>query len=234
MKVLIAVLLFAAFSSITSAAPQVKLPTNGKLSLAEIKRIRQVAVPPGGCNARICFALDGSGSVSNSEFELQKNFVQDVAAIISADIDVELAAVQYGVESEEISPLTFDVRSFMIAVHRERSMKSSRTSITAGIRHCSSLLRSRQREANKIVLLGDGSFNAGGTPVPLAQIFRRSGGDICAVEVGFSNTQSLLDIVGGDSSKIFSTDEFIQLSFMIESFVKEVCAVPVRSATSLN
>lgn len=120
--------------------------------------------------------------LSEAEFQAQKDFILDIASITSIDLDVELAAVQYGVGSKEIIPLTSDIDSFRNALsRREKSMNSSRTSISAGIRYCSSQLRPSQRDADKIVILRDGNWSASSSPVQPPRRFRNSGGEVCEI-----------------------------------------------------
>lgn len=225
MKFIISVLLVAVLSAFASAASQVNLPTYTRLSNNEVVDIQQDLKARGGCNANVCFALDGSASIPPAEFLAQKNFVLDMEAILNPGREVELAAVQYGARNSPISRLTTDGTRFNLAVDAARQLNSERTVIRAGIVWCFNQLKRRRGEALKIVLLGDGEATTIGNPVPIAKRFRRIRGEICAVGVGFNNTQSLLNIVGGDPSKVLTVDDFFELSDIIENLVEQVCDV---------
>lgn len=203
----------------------------GRRGLPRVEALQQRVIDNGGCNPNLCFALDGSGSISVEDYELQKEFVEIVAAIVAVDEDAAFGAVQYGLRNIPISRLTTNANQFLRNVERSRLASASRTFIAAGLGHCIRALRRVPGNANKIVLLGDGRSNFGGNPVPIAQRFLppRGNGAICSVGVGFQDTDMLLNIVGGDPRNVLQIDEYFELLDILDILVAQVCGLPFVS-----
>ena len=193
-------------------------------ALLRARGLRQMVTAQGTCNPNVCFALDGSGSVSEGEFEAQRDFVTLVAAIVGADTDAAFAAVQYGLRNIAISSLTNDVDSFLLDVDASELARADRSFIAAGLGFCINELRPRPEDANKIVLIGDGESNFGGNPIPIARRFRqpRGNGAICAVGIGFRNLRVLRRITGS-RSRVLDIDEFFELLDILDQVVFEIC-----------
>lgn len=226
MKTIASVLLFVAVIAFANAAPSVDIPTYTRISNSQKKRLEKEIIANGGCNANVCFAIDGSGSVGQAGFDAEKQFVFDIVSIINVDEPVEIAATQYGAANSAISPLTFNSADFNVALNGATFLNAGFTQIRGGLLYCFNQLRKRKGDANKIVLLGDGRANLGGNPVPIANLFRkRTGGQICAVGVRYQDTQSLLDIVGGDPKKVLTVDDFFELKDIIDELVVQICGL---------
>ncbi len=179
----------------------------------------------GGCNANVCFTVDGSSSISSAEFENEKNFVLDVASIISSDQPVELAAAQYSTSIAPITRLTPYVAGFEESV-RNAAQIGGASFVVGGVNYCFSQLMRRYGEANKIVILGDGRSNIGSTAVRRAELFRRMGGSVSAVAAGFADDKELLAIAGWDRNKVFRVNSFadvLALHEVIKKLVFRVC-----------
>lgn len=187
MKFILSLLSLTVIIALASASPQLKLPTNIRLSSGDKNSMRQI--PNSSvfqlCDVNVCFVLGDSDSISPTDFSALENFMHDVEAILSVEFE--------------------DLRTFT----RARFL------------HCFNLLR-RRRGVKKIVLLGE-SVDLGRNPVKIANRFRRTGGEVCAVEVGSANTSLFLDIVGGDPSKILTVDDFFALSDIIDDLTPELC-----------
>ena len=200
------------------------LPISSRLTADQLSDLRRRAR---GCNANVCFAIDGSGSISSQDFEAQIVFVGDAAAVLhSEENPVKLAAVQYGNTTSPISRLTVDVNALSLALVRTTQLGSPTTAVGRGINFCIRQLRRTRGEANKIVLLGDGRSTIGPNAVRRADLFRRLGGEVCAVGAGFSDDSELLAIAGGDPEKVFVVGNFIdvlELQFIIENLVDQIC-----------
>lgn len=206
-----------------------QLPSTGRLTEEEKKDLRKRIEAVGGCNANVCFAIDGSRSIRKRAFRNEKNFVLDVVSVIAVDQAVELAAVQYGIASSAISPLTPNVVRFIRKVKKEKQLKSSATFLVAGLNYCISQLFRRPGEANKIVVLGDGRSNIGSSAVARAKFFRKKlNGEVCAVGAGFTDDAELLAIAGGDPGKVFQVKSFLDvlaLQAIIEDLVEGICNI---------
>eukprot|EP00171_Calliarthron_tuberculosum_P002252 IDg2252t1 len=88
----------------------------GRMAEAARANLKQKIKRVGGCSANICFAIDGSGSITRTEFENQKNFILDVASVISVNNAAKFAAVQYATSVVPIIPLTANTAIFDLAV----------------------------------------------------------------------------------------------------------------------
>lgn len=183
----------------------------------------------GGCNVIVCCALDSSGSVSENQFITQKNFVFDIISTIAGN-PLEAAAVQYGLRNRVISFLTPDIDSFILDLDAAEFAGDIRTSIGGGIVWCHRQLGKRRGEANKMVVMGDGRNNLGGSPVQRANLFTdRTGGKVCAVGIGFGrNRRVLMRIAGGDRSLVLTVDGYIVLADILEELVSQICGVTLN------
>lgn len=214
-----------ALFTVAFAAPTQLTKLTSRFSEAELAELRRRVE---GCNANVCFAIDGSGSINETEYNAQLIFVLDVVSVIAVDNPVELAAVQYGTANSAISPLTVDAAEFIIKVNEEGQLRSGATFVAGGINYCFSQLFRRRGEANKIVLLGDGRSSIGANAVRRADLFRRVGGDVCAVGAGFTDDAELLAIAGGDPNRVFKVDNFLEVldfQFILEAIVEDICNV---------
>ncbi len=181
----------------------------------------------GGCNANVCFAIDGSGSISEVEFNNQRNFVLDIVSVVSVDDAAEVAACQYASSVNPIQPLTADIAKFNVAVNHTRQV-SGQSFVVGGINYCFSQLWRRRGEANKIVLLGDGRSNIGSSAVARADLFRAVGGRVAAVGAGFKDDTELLRIAGGNKNLVYQASSFrdvLTLQSFIEKLVSQICEV---------
>lgn len=217
----------AAVHGISTSARQQQLKTRIISSSAAID-LRDRIVSSGGCNANVCFAVDGSGSINATQFTSQLNFVTDVVSIIAATDPVGLAAVQYSTGTRAISEFTTNDFEFIPAVDRTRQLFGL-SFVAGGINFCFAELFNAGGPVNKIVLLGDAMSNIGSSAVRRADQFRAIGGTVCSVAAGTNpDRESLLGIAGGDPDLVFEVDDFvnvIRLSNIIERLVEQICGL---------
>ena len=189
-----------------------------------VYKLQEKIKAQGRCNPNVCFALDGSGSISEDEYRTQKEFVQLISAVIGVDEDSAFAGVQYGLRAIGISRLTNDVDAFLLRVEGSVHKRARRTFISSGLAFCIQELRRRAEDANKIVLLGDGRSTFGGNPVPIAKKFLppAGNGSIAAIGVKFADT-SRLEAITGDPDKVLAIDEYFELLDLIEDLVADIC-----------
>lgn len=196
-------------------------------NFASVDELRRRVEAAGGCNANVCFAIDGSGSISDTEFTNQKNFVLDVVSVLAVDDAAEVAACQYATAVSPIQRLTPDTVRFNLAVNGATQL-GGQSFVVGGINYCFSQLWRRRGEANKIVYLGDGRSNIGGEAVDRADLFRLLNGSVAAVGAGFPDNAELLRIAGGDPGLVYEADSFLDvltLQSFIESLVTQICGV---------
>lgn len=209
----------------SEAAIVQELPFSARISDAAKEELQRKIEEAGGCNGNICFAIDGSSSISDTEFENQKNFILDVSSVIGVDYPVELAAVQYATKNSAITPMTPNSAFFNLAVEETEQM-GGKSFVVAGINYCFSQLIKRRGEALKIVLLGDGRSNIGGDSIKRANLFRRLGGDVSVVGAGFEDSTQLLGIAGGKHDHVFEVDSFLDvlvLQGFLEALTAQIC-----------
>jgi len=226
-SLLLALAMFAD-ANIASVPLEELLPHNIFLNTPEglrrARALRQNVVAQGTCNPNVCFALDGSGSISNLDYRHQQDFVQLVAAIVAEDTTSAFAAVQYGLRNIAISQLTSDANQFLLDVDRSVRAGARRTFVAAGLGFCVDQLSTRSEDANKIVVLGDGRSNFGGNPGPISAAFRGppTNGSICAVGIGFIDTSSLL-VIAGSPTRVLNVNSFVELLTILDAVVNEIC-----------
>lgn len=211
--------IFAIFPRIAMSE---KTGVTGRITSIQREIIRHRIAAAGGCNANVCFALDGSGSIPSNAFKMQKDFVIDVASVLQFNDAVEVAAVQYASSVTTINNLSLLSSSFFDSVNDVTQLGGG-SSIASGINACSAELLKRKGEALKIVLLGDGRSNMGDAAIAAANLFRQNGGDVCTVAAGFANDAELLKIAGGDSDKVFTLNDFFEVIDVIEAQVRSIC-----------
>lgn len=217
------VLLLTALFFVATAAPR-NINTLKRMSSSRRSELQERVVRM-GCNANICFAIDGSGSISPADFSNALNFVLDVVAIVTSSLDVGLAATQFGTGNSVISRLTFSAPDFRKAVS-DASQLGGNSNISGGLTFCVNELRKSPEDANKIVLISDGRGGVDDDPASVADLFRLTGGEVCVASVGFAGETELLRIAGGDQNKVFRAGSFIDvlnLGAAVESLVTQVC-----------
>ena len=215
----------ASISLAVAVASAADLPVYSRIAKTKIEEIQERLAKAGGCNANICFAIDGSGSMSKKEFSNQKNFVLDVASIVGVDEVAEFAAVQYSTANTAITPLTVDSAHFIEKVLHS-NQKKGKSFVTGGINYCFSQLWRRPFDANKIVLLGDGKANVGSSAVRRADLFRKIGGVVAVVSAGKPDEDKLLKIAGGKFDHVFEVTNFFDvlgLQANVEDLVLDIC-----------
>lgn len=205
-----------------------KLPGGAKAIAAAIREIRGVD----SCDPNVCFAIDGSASLGRDDFELQKQFVAIIAAIVGAEEGAQFAAVQYGLSNKKIRNLRGNPDNFLLLLERAKWARARRTFIGAGLAYCVSQLGRRRGEPSKIVVLGDGRSTYGDlggllSPGAIADGFRaRSPANrICTVAVGFSDT-SLFEEIADDSSLVLEVGDWPRVLNILRELVRDICYRP--------
>lgn len=218
--------IFAALLITSSFASGVNQQKNTRnIRSAALNTLSERITHSGGCNANVCFAIDGSNDLSKQEFTNEQHFVLDVTSVIGVDEPVEFAAVQYSESTSPISPLTNKTFDFIIAVSDTNFRRGNLSFLASGLNYCVNEFRERRGEANKIVLLGQGRSHIGRSPRRIARKFRKEGGSICVVGAGFPDDKELLAIAG-DPSQVFTVDNFfdtLNLRDIVDTMVAQIC-----------
>lgn len=210
-------------------------------SVPYIQNLKYRIHKSGACNrTTICFALDGSESISSSQYNLQAKFSETIASIVDVNPSTQFAAIQYGLRNVEISELTSNLNEFKTSLRSSRSVQASRTFVSAGIGGCAVKLRGRRNEKNnenglgrwerKIVLLGDGRSNFGISPVKVAnKIEEKIGADLFAIGIGFPDVRGLKEIVGeADKVRVLGGYEGLELEKVVSDVVSFACGTEMK------
>lgn len=208
------------------------LMVDGLISGTKRRRLQRAVETAGGCFANICFAIDGSGSISDKAFQNEKFFILDLHSIVGVDERADMGAVQYATSTNPIIPLTDDRDAFVLAINGTKQVGGF-SFVVGGMNYCIRALR--RKSVKKIVLLGDGRSNIGSDTVARANLFReRLGGTVCAVGAGFPDDEELLAIVGGNPDLVFEVDSFedtLDMADLIDDLVAGICNIPLRTLT---
>ncbi len=210
---------------IVQAVPAKNAETTSCISTAALNELRRRVMNAGKCNANLCFAIEGSGSINGTEFSNQKQFVFDLVSVVSVERGAALAACQYASSVTPIHALTTDISKFNLAVALVDQMDGQSFSIGA-IDYCISQLLPRVGAPNMIIMLGNGRSNVNSTALARLDLFRRVGGSVYAVGVGDKDDDALLRIVGGNKDLVFeksSFQEVLSLQKIIEKLVSQIC-----------
>lgn len=225
---LVSVAFWACLFSAVSLHPTTHTSTNS---------LSRTPVQNTSCVPKVCFAIDGSGSLSYADFQKQKKFVMDVATALSKEVDdVRYAAAQYGVGYHPIarfgfpprSPLTDNERYFFRRVNSTYREWTSWTSTAAGIEFCFLELVGEKdvRGPSAIVLIGDGRDNVKRDPIPLARFFKGyfgRKGMLNTVTVGFSDEKAMEKIADVGGGRSYRIDEYRRVFAAIYLLTRHVC-----------
>ncbi|KAI0561696.1 von Willebrand factor A-like protein [Gracilaria domingensis] len=202
--------------------------TEGRANQAQIQAAIAI-VQATECNPNVCFAVDGSASMNDMEFQLEKDFVKLVAAIVALDPGSRFAGVQYGLRPAYISTLTNNADQFLLDVHTTVSLEAGVTFIAPGLGGCMRQLKNLAGQPKKIILLGDGGSNFDAEDPPLdpesiAQQFLENPNNlISAVGVGNFQDPDMLEDIAGSPDRVFTVDEWEDVIDVLAALVLQVC-----------
>lgn len=184
------------------------------------------------CAPNLCFALDGSGSIGVENYELQKEFVLLVTAIVGAEEKSTFAATQYGGVNTPIST-TDDAEDFIVKLLGSSFQAAPLTFLNAGLLFCTTQLRKFRPEPAKIIILGDGGANFGrergflsGRRIASNFLRRSPGNEICAVTVGYEGKPELFVDITGARDQVVGVDGWPKILNVLRSLVRSICDRP--------
>ncbi|PXF39991.1 Cartilage matrix protein [Gracilariopsis chorda] len=221
MKTIVSFVLSVFAVSLVTAIP-FESNMNMRMRLQGVRRM----VERNGCNLNVCFALDGSASVTPLDYEMQKDFVQLMSAVLDFEVEnSSFSAVQYGDQVSPISPLTQSIDDFNLKVHASNISAFQGSSIGKGITYCSNQLLELADNPVKIIVFGDGRETSKTDAVSIAASFKdfHPNGRLSTVGVGFPNTVLLKTIAEAGGGRLFEIDEYIDALDLVVDLFLEVC-----------
>ena len=196
-----------------------------------------------GCASTIdlVVVVDGSESISWSEFDLMQSFISDlVSGFTVTPDDGQVGVVQFASEGQgrvEIA-LTGDAAAVQGALFNMVQIVGV-TDIQEGLAlgQGQFSLNGRAGVPHVLLLLTDGEHNQPGDPIAEAELARNQGTEIFAVGIGDGAKIGQLNaIVSAPASEhVISVDGFSELVTILETLVQIVCPptpTPTETATS--
>lgn len=199
----------------------------GKRAAERVVALQDEIIANGGCNANICFGLDGSGLITNKNYERQRQFVQLIAASVGVDTSVKMSAYQYGLRLRSISKYTKDINQFLRNMENaERMSDLDRSYLAPALFRCQLDFRQSVEDANNIVIIGDGRTNYG-RPSQAVRIAERflppnNNGAITAVYVG-NPAFRFLEKITQNPNMIIDVEDYFGFINILDDVVKNVC-----------
>lgn len=151
------------------------------------------------CSVNVCFALS-----SRAPFAAQKNVVAGaVWRMYSRQGFKTVSAVQYGAAVSKVSDKTSSRADFLRDLWAARLTPPQAEFVAGGINYCFGRLR-RSGRGGVIVVLGKGTRGIGADPVLRAQLFRRLGGRVFFVGVGYPLKWPRMYKIAGSWERVLS------------------------------
>jgi len=186
---------------------------------------------PPQCDAPVDVALliDGSGSISSSDFSLMKKFSTLIASNMTiSEKSVNMAAIQFSSGVNVEFPLTSDRNTVLNGISRMSQLGSS-TNMDAGLDKVLSVLTSSKRSVSQVcIMFTDGEPDSGNDPVAHAQNLKDHNIEIYTVGVGSGVNPKLLKAIATEDRNplqphYFQASSFQQLMELLSNIVSAAC-----------
>jgi len=186
---------------------------------------------PPKCEAAVDVALliDGSGSISSSDFALMKKF----AGLLAKNVTISEDAANFAVIQFSSSPrveigLSSDENAVQTAI-ASMSQIGSGTNMDAGLDSAYSVLKKSMRgDSQVLIMFTDGEPDRGNDPVAHAKVIKDAGIEIYTVGVGSGvNPKILKDIASDDKNDLqphyIQASSFSDLVELLSNIVSAMC-----------
>lgn len=162
-----------------------------------------------GCATDVCFALDGSASVGQIEFERAKEFAQVIAVIASTDPRARHGAVQFGLTNVAVANLTSNTTKFVSDVAASLFANAPRTFTGAGVLGCGRIVRDVAPASivvrgsfAAIIIISDGGSNFGANPARVVNEFFVERPNAAVLAIGIGNAdRGLLENIAPNGNR---------------------------------
>jgi len=186
---------------------------------------------PPKCQATVDIALliDGSGSISSSDFRLMKEFATLVTRNVTISAQTaNMAIVQFSSQSRVEIGLSDDANAITTAISSMVQMNSG-TNMDSGLDTAYATLKKSTRSTSKVLIMfTDGEPDRGNNPVAHAKTIKDAGVEIYTVGVGSGvNPKILKDIASDDKNPLqphyIQADSFTKLVELLSNIVAAMC-----------
>ncbi len=180
-----------------------------------------------GCSLDLMLALDGSGSISETDFEIMRDFVRRLTSSFTiGPRDANVGIIQFSTTAELYIGLSDDPVGVNAAVDNMTKFGSS-TNIAAAIDLAQEQFVTRRAGIPRVIIvLTDGLHNEAGNPIVSADRARAAGTAVFGVAVGSVDFDELSQISGGDQN-IITVSGFGGLNTILDILLNNTCAVVV-------
>eukprot|EP00181_Compsopogon_caeruleus_P003254 CAMPEP_0184685160 /NCGR_PEP_ID=MMETSP0312-20130426/17911_1 /TAXON_ID=31354 /ORGANISM="Compsopogon coeruleus, Strain SAG 36.94" /LENGTH=346 /DNA_ID=CAMNT_0027138981 /DNA_START=48 /DNA_END=1088 /DNA_ORIENTATION=- len=182
----------------------------------------------------ICFAIDESGSISDTQFTAETNVVLGVARALdmiskARGTQTKYAAIDFGATESTVSSLT-DLASFEQNVSHNPHRKDPDTLYAPALERCGSLL-SGASGVRTIVLVTDGVPSDGTAAIAAANALKSMPNTfVITVGVGLSSGASLLQSLASGPGFYAEASSFSDLK--VQEVVRAICPEPKCPASA--
>ncbi|KAI0557995.1 von Willebrand factor A-like protein [Gracilaria domingensis] len=196
-------------------------------ALAAITTLCVQATPaPPQCEINnVCYIIDQSGSINDSEYEREQNFVIAISNEIetTSATDPLNSAVAFSDAAQTIQNLVADLNVFQTAVRAPRLFRGG-TVISNGLNECKNILQSAQGDHNAIVLITDGQTRSSDVPESeqAADAAKAAGIEIVTVGIGNDVSQDFLLRIAS-RSQLYINANFDDLNQRIPQVSQAIC-----------
>uniref|UniRef100_A0ABM5GMN7 Collagen alpha-6(VI) chain n=1 Tax=Pogona vitticeps TaxID=103695 RepID=A0ABM5GMN7_9SAUR len=191
-------------------------------------KICSVSKPECGIPADLVFLIDGSNSISDSDFTKMKNFLQDVIRPFNTGHNVQVGIAQYSDRYQEEFRLNIFQRKSELEtqIGQIRQMEGLQTYIGAALERVKSYFTpeggSRINENIQQILLVITDGRSHDKVSKVAEDLRKKGVDIYAIGVGRID-QLQLSQIAGSSDRKYTVDNFSELKVIKKRLVDDIC-----------
>lgn len=203
------------FCSAISNAAKISSPSRSNVKARTIRQSKKCAV-------NICFVLDGSGSVSQSEFKNQFYFSADVISFLVDISPIRWAATQYSSKNIPISSFTSDDLEFVQKLKYTKPAGGA-SAVSDGIAYCEQEFRSFKNDINVMFLFTDGRYNFGVDPLKYIDLVKKEYRHlkVFPVKTGFVNESFFSGF-----STVYEVENFLDsldAELQIETLRSDIC-----------
>ncbi|KAK9396451.1 hypothetical protein NXF25_019812 [Crotalus adamanteus] len=187
-----------------------------------------VSKPECGIPADLVFLIDGSNSISDSDFTKMKNFLQDIIHPFDTSHNVQVGLAQYSDRYQEEFSLNIFSRKSELEnqIRRIQQMEGLQTYIGAALKKVKLYFTpeggSRINEKIQQILLVITDGRSHDRVVQAAEDLRKKGVDIYAIGVGRIDHLQLSQIAGSSDRK-YTVDNFSELKVIKKRLIDDIC-----------